>query len=339
MEIRQLARMAGVSIATVSRAFNTNGRIHPDTRKLVLDLARKVGFTPNVHARRLSTRQSGVIGLYYRMSDDSVFDYFHLELVQALTQAASATGYSIQVELSPAQLHQEDRMLQLAANGGVDGMLVVSDGEESTRKFIGKLGRCPSLVISNAFWKRYPASGFVHLNFRSGVQKALAELSRNGHRRIGFIRGIADASKLAAYYDFLENHRLESDPRWVIGGEGQFTDGARAGLTLAKSGVTAILAASDILALGAISALAEVGLRVPDYLSVMGMDNLSFTGFTQPSLSSVGATSGEVARAAVLSLVESIKDLRQEKPRRRYLHSINTTFFPRGSTGRAPKSR
>lgn len=339
MEIRQIAKLAGVSVATVSRAFNSTGRIHPDTRKKVLDLARKVGFTPNVHARRLSMRKSGVLGLYYRLSPDSLFDYFHLELVQALTQAASASGYSIQVELSPCGENHEERMLQLAANGGIDGMLIVSDGEARTQKFISNLERCPSLVISNVFWKKYPASGFVHLNFRSGVEKALDHLWRNGHRRIGFIRGLADASKLAAYHSFLEKQGMDSDPGWVLGGEGQFADGARAGLALAKSGVTAILAASDILALGAISALAEQGLRVPDYLSVIGMDNLAFTGFTQPSLSSVGASSALVAQAAVGILLEAVKNVRTEKQPRRYFHSVNTVFIPRGSTGRALKTR
>lgn len=333
MHIRTFSKLSGVSIATVSRAFSGKGRIKDETRERILRLAAKHGFTPNIHARRLSSRQSSTLGIFYSFSSKAIFDYYNLELAQELASAALEVGYATQMEFSNALDKQQERLHQLVANRGLDGVVLVSDGETGAKTLLSGMKTCPSVVISTTPWPDSPSMGVVHLNFGPGIDAALDHLVKEGHTRIGYIRGKADEAKLDSYLRFMERQGIKVKEGWVGPGCSTFAEGGDAAEKMARLKLTALLCATDILALGALNHLNGAGLRVPGDMSIIGIDDLAFSAYVTPPLSSIGVPRAQLAKAAVEILTRAIRDIRDGQSQPRYQHTVNAAFTARKSSG------
>lgn len=334
MDIRTFAQIAGVSIATVSRAFSGKGRIDPETRRKILELAEVKGFTPNVHARRLSSQESAMLGVFYSFNSEPVFDYYNMELAQELAKAALNQGYATQLELTSSDAMQEQKLVQLAATGAIDGIILVVGGIDRAQALLPKIKRCPVVVIVNAPWpEASPVAGSVFIDFRAGIRQAVTRLHELGHEKIGYIRGMVDDTKYKAYLSTLKKLGITPDPQWVQAGYKSFSDGECAAQRLFQADVSAIICATDILALGVMHAANEAGISIPDQLSVVGMDDLALSAYTSPALSSIGVPREQVGKVAVESLARSIRDLRQENARTSYAQTVEPLFIERRSVG------
>ncbi len=331
MHIRSFAKISGVSIATVSRAFNPNGAIKAETRERILRLAAKHGFTPNIHAQRMSSRTSSVLGIFYSFSAEPIFDYYNMELAQQLAFEASKAGFTAQLELSSAE-DQQQHLRQLVQNRALGGIVLVAEGEESAKALLSGIESCPSVVISTTPWSNSPTMGLVHLNVAPGIDLALGHLLQGKHTRIGYIRGKADETKLAAYQNFMRSKGLIVDPAWISAPCSTFAEGGAMAVELARKGLSAILCATDILALGALHDLTASGLNVPRDISIVGIDDLAFSSYITPSLSSIGVPRQQLSQSAVEILMRVIRDDREGRSRPQYVHTVNATFTPRGST-------
>jgi len=332
MDIRTFAKLVGVSIATVSRAFSGNGRINPETRQYILKMAEEKGFVPNVHARRLSSQESAMLGIFYSFSSEPVFDYYNMELAQELAKASVEQGYTAQLELTSDEARQEERLLQLAATGAIDGMVLVVGGIERAKELLPRITRCPCVVIANSPWPHStPVAGSIFIDFRSGIEQAILRLYELGHRKIGYIRGLVDETKLKAYQAAMKKAGAEVETGWVHPGHKSFADGEKAARALLKRGVTAILCATDILALGVMHAAQESGVRVPEDLSVVGMDDLALSAFTTPGLSSIGVPREHVGRVTVESLTRAIRDKRDGQVKTSYFQTVHPQLVERKS--------
>jgi DNA-binding LacI/PurR family transcriptional regulator len=342
MDIREFSKLVGVSTATVSRAFSGRGRINLNTRQNVLEAARKHGFAPNIHAQRLHSKQSGVIGVLYSFSAEPIFDYYNMELATEIAQAASRVGYATQLELTDEPRIKNQHVSSLVDGKGVDGLILVADSEESAREFLGSAPKCPCVVISTQLWAKCAATGLVHIDFRTGIGQALETLIADGHRRIGFMRGFSEETKAQAYLEVMKRHGLPMRPEWICDGPKTYEDGANGMQGLLKSNVTAVLCSTDILALGAMHAAIEKGLRIPEDVSVVGIDNLAFTPFTTPALSSIGVSRREIGQAALELLTRAIRENGDsEKPvrKRPHVQTVSTEFIPRKSSGKFAGAR
>jgi DNA-binding LacI/PurR family transcriptional regulator len=335
MDIREFSKLVGVSTATVSRAFSGRGRINLNTRQQVLEAARKHGFAPNIHAQRLHSKQSGVIGVLYSFSAEPIFDYYNMELATEIAQAASQLGYATQLELTDEPRIKNQHVSSLVDGKGVDGLILVADSEQSASEFLGGAPQCPCVVISTQLWTRFTATGLVHIDFRTGIGQAMESLIADGHRRIGFVRGFSEETKAQAYLEVMGRNGLPIQPEWVCDGPKTYEDGANAMRGLLAASVTAVLCSTDILALGAMHAAIERGLRIPEDVSVVGIDNLAFTPFTTPALSSIGVSRRQIGQAALELLTRSIRENgdAEKTLTRPLIHTVSTEFIPRKSSG------
>jgi DNA-binding LacI/PurR family transcriptional regulator len=336
MDIHEFSKLAGVSTATVSRAFSGKGRISVKTKERILEVAREHSFAPNIHAQRMHSKQSGVIALLYSFSAEPIFDYYNMELAAEIANAASKHGYATQLELTDEPQIKNKHVLNLVDGKGVDGLILVADSEESAREFLGSTPKCCCVVISTQLWANCSATGLVHIDFRVGIGQALDSLIEQGHRRIGFLRGFSEETKAQAYMEVMQRHGLPVSPEWICEGPKTYEDGASAMRTLLKSNISAVLCSTDVLAMGAMHAAIDKGLRIPEDISVIGIDNLPFTPFTTPALSSIGVSRRQIGEAALEMLTQAIKDNEQpeKSPRTRYLHTVGTVFIPRKSSGK-----
>lgn len=340
MDIRTFADLLGVSTATVSRAFGGKGRISAKTKRHILKMAGQKGFTPNIHARRLSSQESAMLGFFYSFSSEPIFDYYNMELAQELAKAALQQGYTAQLELTSDDRRQEDRLLQLVATKALDGVVLVVGEMERARILIPKITQCPCVVIANALWpSSVPVAGSVFIDFQQGIEQAIFRLQALGHSRIGYIRGMVDDTKHRAYLEAMTKVGLNGKPEWVHPGYKSFADGERAARALLKQHVTAILCATDILALGVMHAAQKEGVGVPGELSVVGMDDLAISAFTTPGLSSIGVPRDHLGRIAVETLTRAIRDGRHEPIKTFYSQSVHPQLVERGSLGPARRKK
>lgn len=339
MDIKTFSRIAGVSTATISRAFNGTGRINAETRERVFKVAKEHGYTPNIHAQRLNLRKASIIGVYYSFSREPIFDYYHMELAQELAKAAAKQGYTIHLELAQNIEEPSTTLRRVVSGGGLDGLILVGDTREGAIELLKDFSGCPCVVIANRSWDLPEAAGLVCLNQDAGIQEAVDRFVALGHKRIGYIRGDSGGVKYEAFVKAMKSHRMPVPASHVAEGPTAFHNGERAIGELLSAGVTAVLCSTDILALGAISGAAARGVIVPRDLSVVGIDNLAFTAFTLPALASIGIPRREIAEAAV-SIIHQISEAAMNKdtrsPARQYVHSIHTRLIERASLGVAP---
>ncbi|WOO40714.1 LacI family DNA-binding transcriptional regulator [Rubellicoccus peritrichatus] len=332
LDIKSFSQSIGVSTATVSRAFSGNGRISEATKERILEEAKKAGFSPNIHARRLNMKKTGLIGLYYTFADEPIFDYYIMELAQELIKAAEMRDYAIHLELGGSAKGKDvDRLAELTRGHGLDGIILVVDGRSSGLKLLKAVHDCPAAVISGMPWTPVGDEIAIELDIRSGIHEAVKELAKLGHSRIGFIRGTADEGKLAAYKEALEELGLIVDPRLIAKGPLSFADGRNAFNQLAAHSPTAVICSTDVLALGALNEAQRLGIRVPEDTSIVGMDDLAFSAFTTPSLSSIGIPRQQMAKTAVDCLLARFDMGKNLGRRASSKHVINTFFVPRSS--------
>lgn len=336
MDIRKFAQLAGVSTATVSRAFSGRGRIKEATRKRIFELADRHGYTPNIHAQRLNASQTSIIAVYYSFSTAAIFDYYNMELAQEISKAAGARGYTVNLELTQKTEEPSLELQRSAAGGGLDGIILVADSREGASKFLKIFKSLPVVVIANHAWELPEAAGLVRISQDTGIHQAVAHLRAENHQRIGFIHGMADSAKHAAFTSALRENGLDAENAPQTTGPISFEDGERAIGELLDMNVTAVVCSTDILALGAISGADKRGVRVPDDLAVVGIDNLAFSAFTRPPLASVGIPRTEIAEASVSILHQLVTGDGGEDghPARQFIHTINTHFIRRASSQR-----
>lgn len=342
MDIKKFSVLAGVSTATVSRAFSGNGRIKEATRQRVFKLAAEHGYVPNIHAQRLNARRTDIIAVYYSFSTAPIFDYYNMELAQEIAKAAAARGYTTNLELTQKTSDPSQGLQRAADGGGLDGIILVADSRSGALAFLKRFKTPPVVVIANHDWDLPEAAGLVRIHQDSGIDEAVAQLKAAGHTHIGFIHGLADAAKHQAFLNALRVQGLDADAAPMASGPLSFEDGERAIGELLPSGATAVLCSTDILALGAISGADKRGIRVPEDLSIVGIDNLSFSAFTRPPLASVGIPRTEIAAASVEALHQLVEDATapagQPPRKRQVIHTVATRFIMRGSLGPAPAS-
>lgn len=333
LDIVEFSKQVGVSTATVSRAFSGRGRISDKTRTRILKDARRLGFIPNVHASRLNLKRTSQIGLFYSFSKEPIFDYYNMELAQEIAKAAEKRGQALHLELNRSGKSNEDRLRQLTHGAALDGIILVVDGRASGARLLKVISDCPVVVVTSKPWTPIGKEIVVELDVFMGMAEAVRDLASQGHERIGFIDTVANGGKSAGFTKIMRDVGLPVDPRIIIEGSVSFADGQKAFHKLAPQQPSAILCATDILAMGALNEASGMGLRVPQDISLVGMDDLAFAAYTTPSLSSVGIPRSQIAKAAIDSILSQLDDEESDTPRASTRHVIGSYYVPRSSIG------
>lgn len=333
--MHDVARLSGVSIKTVSNVINDHPHVRPDTRDRVLTAIDELGYRPNLSARGLRSGRTGVIGLAVPALRENYF----AELADAIIRAADARGLGVVVEQTSGD---RERELQVVSGGRLrltDGLLFSpsalgqSDAGSLSTEF-------PLVLLGERIFDG--PTDHVAMHNTSSSRAAVEHLLDTGRRRIAIIgaeeeRGeeVSSASlRLDGYLLALECAGIEVDQR-LIRASSHWNHSAGAStvrqLIDEKVAFDAVFALNDTLGLGALRALGEAGLRVPEDVAVIGFDNIDEARFSVPSMSSIDVGSEQIATTAVDLLIERIA----EKAPRRAPRTVKPDFriVRRESTG------
>lgn len=299
--IREVARAAGVSVATVSRVINGSKQVSEKTRLLVEEARAKVGYVPNSAAKALTTRRSRIIGAIIPTLSHSIFATFLGELEAMF----SKLNYSVIIALSNGDPKQEEkRAFELLSMGAEAFILVGAERQSSLLDLLTKRN-IPSLRTS--FWN--PEDGIPTIGYdnQTLAESALVFLMKQGHRNIGVLHGPAQTNdRTRGRLDGIATIANKHSDLKVALFEGSLD--AAGGVQATQNALmhdskpTALLCLSDVLALGALFEAPRQGFSVPDDVSIMGFDDLAWSAFTHPRLTTMALPTLEMGRLAAKQL-------------------------------------
>jgi LacI family transcriptional regulator len=291
--LEEIARLAGVSRSTVSRVVNGSARVRPDVRARVQQVIEQQHYHPNAAARSLASRRSRIIGLLIPHAVGQIFrDPFFPILVQGAVEACTQADYLLTMLMESEGDANSDRVYQRVIRGRhVDGVVIASSVVEDPIVARLQAEDFPFVLVG-----RHPRHevSYVDVDNRSAAREAVAHLVEHGYRRIAMIAGprnmIASIDRYAGYVTALQEAGRLPDPNLTVHSDFTRRGGYRAmnGLLANAGGMPdAVFVASDAMASGALQALRDAGLRVPDDVAVMGFDGLEETLVSRSVLSTV----------------------------------------------------
>ena len=297
---RDVARVAGVSISTVSRAIAKPNDVAPATLAKVLDTARGMGYRPNLAARGLITGRTGIIGLIVPDLENPFF----ASVTKGVQSKARDAGYAVIISDSDEDPSQEaDLVRELCQR--VDGMVMCSP--RAPDHVITALARECTLVLVNRRCGDVPT---VEIDNLEGIRLAMVHLRALGHRTIAYVGGPSSSWSNMRRLEALRTVVAQSaDTELIDLGSFQpyVSGGVAAGDLVIASEASAVLAYNDLVAYGLLDRFRQRGVRVPEDISVVGVDDVPMSALTTPSLTSVGiplVNCGRAATAMVLGLVQ-----------------------------------
>lgn len=331
MNIREVARVARVSTATVSRTINGSDKVAPETAERVRLAIRKLKFYPNNNARALGSGRSCLYGLI--ISD--ITNPFFPELVRSFEEVAVQYGQEVLIANTNYDPIRMETCVRRMLQRKVDGVAILTSEMEAHLIDEFSSRRIP-LVFLDMGVPREGISNVV-LDYAAGIDAAVQQLSDLGHTDIGFIGGpmnLASARiRQQAFVASLKRKNIQIKTEFIEQGDHRMGGGhdAMARMLSGPTRPTAILASNDLTAIGAMGAIFEIGLHVPTDISVIGFDDIDLSAFTQPPLTTVRVSRPEIARTAFRALYDP--NLDGPPPGAEYV--IHPSLIERKSTGRA----
>ncbi|MCU7762606.1 LacI family DNA-binding transcriptional regulator [Priestia megaterium] len=330
--IKDIARVAGVSVTTVSRALNGYSDVNEKTRQKIADVARELNYSPNTLARGLVMQKSKTIGLLVSgISRESVKDNFTFEVLCGVNERASTLGYDLILFNTNTMMQREKTYTQLCRERRVDGAIIQGIKKEDPYLKEVVESDIPCVLVDIPVHSN--SVGYVTTDNALGAKKAVEHLASLGHKHIGMINGHEDAfvsqERLNGYREALKECGLSFRSEWVVSGNFEEKKAVKAVRELINrhKEVTAIFCASDLMALGALKACKELGLHVPKEMSIVGYDNIVLASYSSPNLTTVGQEVYQIGYEAADLLIEMLEG--KETNMKRYL---DTKLIIREST-------
>ena len=332
--MRDIARATNLSQSTVSRVLNGTPTVIPiadDTRERVLATATTLGYRPNPFARGLRGASTMLLGLIVR----DITDPFFAGAIEAVTTVAGSRGYNVVLGHAHARADEAITLWSVLEARHCDAILLLGDMRDQPRLLQDLAGAHVPVV---ALWQGTQATGVpsVGVDNQAGIRAVLDHLIELGHRRIAFVGGRRLGDIKEREEAFVQHvARLHEPLRegYVQHGVNEPASGVTAleRLLVLPEPPTAVVAATDVLAIGLLHAAHERGLRVPDQLSITGFDDLPLAAFTVPSLTTVGMPVREIIEHAVRMA------LGEEQARDRPPPVLEPALVVRASTGPAAR--
>ena len=305
--IRDVAKRAGVSVATVSRVLNGSGPVSDGARQRVEDAATALRYVPHGAAQSLSTRRTLNLGVIL----PDLYGEFFSQFIRGLDQATRAAGYHLLLSGSHAQDAEVDAALR-AMRARVDGLILMSPDIDPDRLLEVLPPGSPTVLVNTPFGDG-DSFDTLDVDNRGGAYAMVRHFVSLGHQRIGLIGGRAsnyDArERRTGYRTALEESGLEHRPEWEVEADFTKSSGYESARRLLENGdrPTAVFAANDSMAIGALSAIQEAGLNVPADVAVGGFDDIPIARYVTPALTSVHVDLTGLGERAVELLLMSIR--------------------------------
>lgn len=302
--IRDVAREAGVSIATISRVFNGSARVSDPTSERVREVAARLGYWPNGAARSLITKRTHSLGVLL----PDLYGEFFSEVIRGIDLGARREGYHLMVSSAHADPVELITVLR-SMRGRIDGLIAMAPDSETPSAVEEFADRFPVVLLNpGRDAKRCHTLAVANVE---GAERVVRHLIDLGHRRIAIVRGpdrnVDAEQRLQGYRSALSNAGLET-----VEVEGAFTESsgfAAVGKLLALDPrPTAIFAANDGMAVGALSALRQAGVSVPEAMALAGFDGIATAAYLHPPLTTVQVDPYRLGERAVQILLEALRD-------------------------------
>ena len=333
--IKDIARKAGVSIATVSRSINGEDGVGPETRERIQAIARRLNYFPNLSARGLVARRPNAIGIVIpRTSEFAFSNPYYSEILKGIEKKTRESGHYLVFSFSEEDCYARMVQHQLAA-----GVIVLANRMDDPRVEEAWRMKIPLLLIPGN--SRQPAIPSVDVDNMDGAYQAVSHLVHLGHRRIAFINGPANSKysleRLDGYRKGLKKNSLPLQKGWVLGSD--FTqqggyEGMKKLLSL-QAPPTAVLVINDFSAMGALRAAREIGWRVPKDISIVGFGDVPFSSMTDPPLTTIREPFQQMGMEAAGILLDRVSGKRHASRHR----ILSVELVIRDSTAPPPKKR
>jgi DNA-binding LacI/PurR family transcriptional regulator len=335
ISMREVAKLAKVSVATVSMVLNDNPRISRATHMRVQRLIDRLGYRPNRLAQSLSGRYTQVLAVLLPALRHAFADAYFGELISGICDRAGKMGYKVMLEQAKPDFIKERQHVEIFERRYVDGILALGCNDRHSWLKDFSDNKYPLIVVDNyvSQWNL----DHVVCDYRSGAEQVMNYLLQLGHKRIGLITAAQEIRTSRDVWEVYTNKLtaggVRAEAQWVE--DGKFTEegGARAAQLILERDptVTALFAGNDKMALGALHYLSGRNIDVPGQVSVVGFDDLRHAAFVTPGLTTVHLPLYEVGAMACERLVERVHGRAE-----RVAERLPTHLVVRESTGMAP---
>lgn len=332
--IGEIARIAGVSKTTVSRVLNHKPDVDPGTRQRILDLIEQLSFQPNAFAKAISLQKSQHIGLIIPHNAEYVFSNpFYTEVMRGVSTEVDQRGYFLVLCFA-----HETNYMDIYRQKRVDGFVLLSPGSFH-KHIIDSLNEEQVPFVSTAHISADEQMACVDVDNFYGATLAVEYLVSLGHRKIAYLGKPtlkSSQDRLLGCQSVLQKHNLPVCPEWMVTtDESSINGGYTYTARLLQGGElpTAIFLANDVMAIGALRALHDRGLRVPEDISVVGFDDIPLAQYVTPPLTTVHQPTFEKGVRAARSLILAL-----ESGQPAVSETLELALVVRSSTGPAPRS-
>jgi DNA-binding LacI/PurR family transcriptional regulator len=305
--IKDVAHEAGVSTATVSHVINGTKYVTDDTRKRVLDAIERCEYYPNAHARSLASGRSNMLGLL--ISDIS--NPFFPEVVKSIESAAFEHGYNVILLNTNYDAERAAEYVRRLSELKMAGVALLTSELDS--ELFHEITRRQVSVVFDSIDLAGGRMSNICVDYAAGIEEAVRHLVSLGHRRIAHIAGASripsGVIRRDAFLDFMARYLPDEPPPVVYEGDFRLDGGRRAAseMLAAPELPTAVVAANDMMALGAMREFRKAGLSIPGDISVVGFDDIAFAALSEPPLTTVCSPRVEIGRRVVEALVMMIE--------------------------------
>jgi len=335
VSIKDIARAAGVSHTTVSRALHDNPLISEKTRARIQDLAREMGYIPDAVAQSLQTRRTGTIGLVVT----SIADPFFSDLIEGAEAVAATSGMSIFISASHNDPEREIEVVETFHRRRVDGIIVAAS--RLSNRYTTRLEhiRVPVVLVNQQAEEEQTLFYSVAVDECQGARLAVEHLLDLGHRRVGYLglgnRLRSNQQRLEGYREALTWAGIQTPDAWtviapldVVQQEGDVAAGQLFFPQLLDGGISAVFCYNDRVAIGSLMACRALNLAVPQACSLVGFDDIELAHYVTPKLTTIRQPRREMGELAM----QMVLDLLDEKPVEN--QKLVPVLVQRESTGR-----
>lgn len=324
-----VAKMAGVSVATVSHVINNTKYVSQELREKVIEAVRFYNYKPNMVARSLTTKRSNHIGIIV----NDITNPYYGEIAQGMEEIAHKHGYIVSLCLASGE---SESYITSILERQMDGIFMATTRSyDFTRKHIESLVHSGVALVNDP----YGIGSVIKFNYKTAMDNLMSYLAGLGHKRVAYLSGIPLKStgdqRFSLYEEGVEKYGLVSDENLVVEGMYPYSTNHRAGydamniLLSRNTRVTAVLTTNDYMAFGAMKAIKKTGLRIPEDISVAGCDDIILAEYTDPPLTTIRVPKKEMGRQAMYIILNEINE------KKHYTKIIDTDLVIRESTGPA----
>lgn len=307
--IKDIARVAGVSHTTVSRALNGNPLIKKDTRDRIAKIAEELNYVPNYSAKSLVTKKSYTIGLFFSSIEQGTTASFLVDVIKGINHVLDE-NYNLSVN-GIDSIHNLDTIIPQR----FDGILVMSQSD-ADNDFIYHVKRCGiPMVVVNRQLEDYNIMN-VTANDRDGVKEAMSYAISQGHTRCAIIEGKvgfkSSIERKQGFMDGLMHHQIPLNPAYFVAGDYSMESGkvAMQQLLALPTPPSLVFCSNDDMAIGAMKACYGKGILVPEQISIIGFDDIMFAPYCNPALTTIRKPIIDISELGTKKLIELMSDSR-----------------------------